>query len=73
MKKKNGNKLSLARETLQVMNGGHLGMVRGAAMSIDPDGCDRDLTIPDSVCQLCGGETLQSCDPCFTGGNTCLC
>jgi hypothetical protein len=73
MKKKIRRKLYLSRETLRVMNGGELWRIRGAAQSLNPEDtdCQRDLTIPDSVCVLCGGGTLQSCDPCYTGNNTC--
>lgn len=73
MKKKVRRRLQLSRETLRVMNAGELWKIRGAAQSLNPEEeeCQRDLTIPDSVCVLCGGGTLVSCNPCFTGNNTC--
>jgi|GEM_PF-7016692 len=52
--RKNRKRLQLSRETLRNLQDGALaGRVVGAAQSIDPEGCDRDLTIPDSVCNLC--------------------
>lgn len=72
MKKKSQRKLRLSRETLRVMNS-DLRRVHGAVQSMNPENtdCQWDLTIPDSVCVLCGGGTLQSCNPCYTGANTC--
>lgn len=73
MKKKTA-KLRLSRETLRVMSSGQLSRVRGALQSMEGgDDCDQDLTIPDSVCILCGGETWQSCVNCQTGAYDATC